>query len=192
MTFGFERALRIAHTYRRLVASAVYAGVAVASLAVAFLLRFELEWPAPERALFLAAIPWMILIRVVFAQVFRLSHGRWRFVGVSDVGRLTLAVLSGSTVFFVFSWMIPLIPVIPRSVILIDAVVTAYLISGMWISYRVVYERVRRAQFAEGTRRRVIMVGAGDAGQHGATHGLPLRPFPAGGDACPLDCADGS
>lgn len=165
MTTSLDRWLGFAHRYRRVVASLVYSAVAVVSLAAAFLLRFELEWPVQERLLYLAAVPWMVFLRIVYAQVFRLSHGRWRFVGVSDVGRLTLAVLAGSTTYFLLSWVVPVLPRLPRSVLLIDAVVTEYLTAAVWIGYRIVFERMRRAQFQEGTRRRVIMVGAGDAGQ---------------------------
>lgn len=165
MTHRFHFIFDFAHANRRRVAALVYALITSVSLATAFLLRFELEWPADQVALFWSALPFLIVLRTVFAYFFRIMTGRWRFVGVSDVARLIGAVAAGTVVYFALSWLVPLLPRVPRSVLLIEGVVTQYLMAGLWIVYRLSYERLQHVRYAGPPPRRVLMVGAGDAGQ---------------------------
>ena len=165
MTSRFEPVFDFAHSHRWWVAAASYAVATTVSLVLAVLFRFELTFPPDQVALFWGGLPWLILIRTAFAHGFRITVARWRFVGISDVARLLAATFSGTAVYFLFSWIIPLLPALPRSVLLIEAVVTQYLVAGMWIAYRMSYERIQHARHADGVKRRVLMVGAGDAGQ---------------------------
>lgn len=165
MTSRFSSVLGLAHANRRRVAALVYAVATTASLAAAFVLRFELTWPRDQFALFLRALPWLLVIRTAFAFLFRITHHRWRFVGVSDGGRLAGAVLAGSGVYFALSWGAPLLPLLPRSVLLIETVLTQFVIGGIWLAYRLVFERVQHARASSVRKRRVLLVGAGDGGQ---------------------------
>lgn len=165
MMSPFQAALRFAHANRRRVAALVYAAATTAALAVAFLLRFELSWPADQVALFWQALPWVLAIRTALALLFRITSGRWRFVGVSDMGRLMGAVVVGTVLYFAFSWLVPVLPRLPRSVLVLEAVLTGCAVAGIWIAYRLGFERIEHARSAQGRRRRVLLVGAGDGGQ---------------------------
>ena len=66
MTARFESVLRFAHRYRRRTASVAYALLTAFGLWSAFHLRFELNWPAGQEALFWASLPWLVGIRVLF------------------------------------------------------------------------------------------------------------------------------
>lgn len=165
MTSRFETVLGFAHANRRRVAALAYAVATTLALAGAFLLRFELSWPADQRALFWNALPWLLLLRTALAYLFRITSGRWRFVGVSDIARLMGAIGAGTALYFLASWAAPLLPRLPRSVLLIETILSLCLIAGLWIAYRLAFERVQHARFAGGKRRRVLMVGAGDGGQ---------------------------
>lgn len=165
MNTTLEAILAFAHGNRRRVAALAYAVVTTVALAGAFLLRFELNWPHDQVVLFLRALPWLLVVRTAFAYVFRITTGRWRFVGVSDVGRLIGAVFTGTAVYWFLAWGVHVVPPLPRSVLLIEAVGTQYLVAGLWICYRLAFERVQHARHVGGTKRRVLMVGAGDAGQ---------------------------
>lgn len=157
--------LQAARRQRRWVASFVYAAATASGLWIAYLLRFELH-PTPRHQMdFWAAVPWLIGIRLMMVQVFRVTQGRWRFVGVSDVVLLSGAVASSTVLYFALSWGFPLLPRVPRSVLLIEAGVTEYLIAAIWIAYRILVERVQHARHIGGRPRRVLMVGAGSAGQ---------------------------
>jgi FlaA1/EpsC-like NDP-sugar epimerase len=162
---GAEGLIGFAHRFRRPVALAVYAALTAGSLALAVLLRSELTWPPDQSELYWLALPWLILLRSVLFWSFRLTSGRWRFVGVSDVGRLGAAVAAGTAAYFALAWGASVLPALPRSVLLIEGMLTLLLISAVWLAYRLTFEGLQRARHGNGRRRRVLMVGAGDAGQ---------------------------
>jgi FlaA1/EpsC-like NDP-sugar epimerase len=90
--------------------------------------------------------------------------GRWRFVGPSDLIRLVLAVTCGTALFFALSWTAPFLPRVPRSVLLLEWLLTGYLTACVWLAYRLAFERLRRVG-RHGRVKRVLLVGAGEAGQ---------------------------
>jgi len=165
MTSRLESFFGFAHVHRWWSAVVAYALATTLALYTAVLLRFEMTWPPDQAVLFWSGLPWLIVIRTGFAHLFRITAGRWRFVGISDVARLFVSVLCGTGAYFLFSWAIPLLPRIPRSVLLIEAGVTQYVVAGIWILYRMGYERLQHSRYVDGVKRRVLMVGAGDAGQ---------------------------
>ena len=160
-----ERSARVIHRHRRGVATMVYSGVAIAAYAAAFLLRHELSWPEELTSVFLVTLPLLVLVRIGCSYGFRLGIGRWRFVGASDVIRLGTAVTCGSALFFLLTWALPFVPRVPRSVILLEWVLSGYMTAGIWLLYRLAFERLRRHKGRNGDLKRVLMVGAGEAGQ---------------------------
>jgi FlaA1/EpsC-like NDP-sugar epimerase len=155
--------LRIVERHRRAVAMSLYAGVATMALASAFLARFEFDPGTLVSDVFVVGLCLLIPIRLASNYWFRMGISRWRYVGVRDLPRLLLAVTTGSVLFLVAAWGIPGIPRVPRSVILLEWVFSGYLIGGMWVTYRLAFETLR-AHLAP-DRTRVVVVGAGEAGQ---------------------------
>ncbi|HEX7050673.1 MAG TPA: nucleoside-diphosphate sugar epimerase/dehydratase [Longimicrobiales bacterium] len=151
--------------HRGWAALAAYAALTVAGYTIAFLLRFELHWRSEYTVAFATSLPALLAIRIALARAFRLSSGRWRFIGTRDVLRLAIATAAGSVIFFVATRISPVVPLVPRSVVLIEWVLTTYLTAGAWIAYRTSFEQIRhrRAGF-NGSARRVLIVGAGEAG----------------------------
>ncbi|HEX7117809.1 MAG TPA: nucleoside-diphosphate sugar epimerase/dehydratase [Longimicrobiales bacterium] len=163
---------------RRWAALAAYGGVAVVAYYLAFLLRFELEWRTEHTPVFVRTLPLLIVTRLVCARGFRLLMGRWRFVSTRDVMRLVAATVTGTLAFFVLTRLLPLEPPVPRSVILVEWILTTYLTAGLWIGYRTAFERVRyRRAGLNGHARRVLIVGAGEAGNQLARE---MRRIPTG------------
>jgi FlaA1/EpsC-like NDP-sugar epimerase len=158
-----ERLQRVVLAHRRLVATWVYVGVTVVAYWGAFYLRFDLSWPNDQTRAFLSTLPLLIAVRVGCSYGFRLGLGRWRFVSARDVIRLGLAVASGSALFFALTWNLPILPRVPRSVILLEWLLSGYLTASIWLAYRLTFERLRRR--GRGTVKRVLLVGAGEAGQ---------------------------
>lgn len=159
------RAYTLLEQHRRWVALAIYGGVAVAAYVLAFLLRFELQWRAEYSPVVLRTLPLLVATRLVCAHAFGLLMGRWRFVSTRDVHRLAAATATGTVVFFALTRIVPLPLLVPRSVILIEWVLTTYLTAALWIGYRSMFERVRyRRAGINGHARRVLIVGAGEAG----------------------------
>lgn len=153
------------YSNRRLVAKATYALVTAAAYATAFELRFELNTPAVYRQIFAPTLVLLILFRLVCAGAFRLSTGRWRFVSTRDAIRLVGAVFLSSGMFFSATRLLPFGRLVPVSIILIEAVVAIYMTAGVWIGYRTIIEELRRRRSdAEHGFKRVIIIGAGEAG----------------------------
>ncbi len=152
--------------YRRGLAVLIYAAVAVAAYGLAILLRFEFAVPEPYLAVWTATLPLLVLCRLGAIWTFRLTMGRWRFVGTDDVVRLLAATSLGSVAFALVTGLLPLAPAIPRSVILIEWTLTVLATSGIWIGYRSAYEFLKRkdASVGSGGERRVLIVGAGEGG----------------------------
>ncbi|HEX7048840.1 MAG TPA: hypothetical protein VF188_01410, partial [Longimicrobiales bacterium] len=163
---------------RRWVALAAYGAVAVAAYFLAFLLRFELSWRSDYTTTVVRTLPLLVITRLVCAHAFRLLMGRWRFVSTRDVMRLVAATTTGTFAFFVMTRLLPIAPSVPRSVIVVEWILTTYLTAGLWIGYRTAFERVRyRRAGVNGHARRVLIVGAGEAGNQLARE---MRRIPTG------------
>ena len=150
---------------RKLVVYALYAAVTAAAYAIAFLVRFELRWPTTQTGTILATLPLLIAVRLLSHAFFGLATGRWRYVGVSDLLRLLGSGVSGTLLFWVALLLARPSPPVPRSVILIESLMTIFLTGGIWIGYRVVFQAMRRrTRSSDGDMRRVLIIGAGEAG----------------------------
>jgi FlaA1/EpsC-like NDP-sugar epimerase len=162
---GSRRLYNRLSSHRRLVAYALYAGVAAFAYAAAFLLRFDLRWPAAYVPTYLDTLPLLIVVRLGSDAMFDLATGRWRYVGLSDVLRLLGATALGSVAFFVAIQVLDPTPAVPRSVLLAEWFLTTYLTAALWVVYRLAFQTARRRSAASvEPPRRVLIIGAGEAG----------------------------
>lgn len=160
----FERLYSLLSGNRRPVTVLFYSAVAASSYWLAFVLRFDFTLPPEYSATFAVTLPLFVVIRLAFVGVFRLSTGRWRFISTQDVVLLVLAGASGTVIFLLGSRILPLSPTVPRSVILIEGVLNVYMTAGAWMGYRVLFEWFRLRRMQNGSTKRVLIVGAGEAG----------------------------
>lgn len=159
------RLLRAPFAPRRRVAYIVYGVVAALSFAVAYALRFELALPGEHVKTGLLLLGPLVGIRLLCAWLFKLSAGRWRFVGTGDIVRLIAATAVGTLLLLGLDTILPLEPRVPRSVLLIDWVLHGYILAGIWLAYRLTFERVRQIRQSKPRGdRRILIVGAGEAG----------------------------
>ena len=155
--------LGLLRKHRRTTTSIIYASIAATSYSIAFLLRFALLRDGTAR--FLWSLILLVVIRVGFALVTRLGIGSWRYVGIRDLYRLTLATTAGSILFFAMTWWVPGVPHVPRFIIVLEWLLTGNLTATVWVTYRYIFEwQTHREHRFEGTKR-VLLVGAGMAGQ---------------------------
>jgi FlaA1/EpsC-like NDP-sugar epimerase len=167
-----------AYSFRRLVAFALYGLAVGVSYLLAYLLRFDFHFPPAYVATFWTSLAVLLAVRVACGMFFRLSTGRWRFIGAHDVLRLMLATTVGSALFFTLTQAVPLGPGVPRSIVAFEWVLTSFLTAGMWIVYRMAYEQWRHHLSGyNGSATRVLIVGAGEAGILLARE---MRRFPTG------------
>ncbi len=141
--------------------NAIFQGCLVfACLVLAWLLRFEFH--LPYRYLLFTAAPLLIAIRVAAIAQFGLLHGWWRYAGLRDVLGIIKAVLLGSILFFVLMRYVLHATAFPRSIYILEALLTAGALAGVRLLSRVLHESV---QSGSGSYKRVMIIGAGLAAE---------------------------
>lgn len=140
--------------------------IVVGSLFLAFLLRFDFDFPNPSYfPLFSRAIPLFLFVWLASFFWFRLYRLSWRFVSLRDLSSiakaamLSIGVVTAALYFFRLS----LFEGFPRSIVLIDAALTVLFVASLRISKRVYLEVIRGAYHSGG--KRTIILGAGNTGE---------------------------
>ena len=135
--------------------------IAAANLS-AFALRFEGDIPSDEVRLFLLGLPIVLAIYGVGLVAFGIHRGLWRYVGLHDLGRILWASVVSSVVLYgvvhgLLGWF-----AYPRSVIILTGVLNGLFLAGIRLVVRWFREWI---QVTSPTARRVLVVGAGNAGE---------------------------
>jgi len=133
----------------------------IATYYTAFALRLDFSLDARSKRLFLLSLPWVLAIKLVVFRTFGLVRGWWRYVGMSDLADITKASLTSGTLLYLAFWL-GLWPRIgyPRSVVLIDSLLTIFCIGGARVVVRAYTETVQNCTAGKET----LVVGAGVAG----------------------------
>jgi len=134
--------------------------IVLGSLVFAWLLRFDFYLPY-RRALLAAAVALPIVRLATFAK-FNLLHGWWQYTGVSDARDIIKAIVSGTILFWLVMRILPAASGFPRSVFIVEMLLSGVLLSGVRLLSRVVAESVRKD---EPSGKKVILIGAGFAAQ---------------------------
>jgi FlaA1/EpsC-like NDP-sugar epimerase len=159
---GGPRALAQVHFlyHRRYVIVLFQAALLTVTYYCSFLLRFDFRLIDPYRTTCLVTLPLILLIKLPAFYYFRLFSGWWRYVGMSDLLDIIKAaavsaplVCAGVYVFHGFGDY-------PRSVFVIDAILTVFLVGGTRFAVRAYYESARLHLSHANT----LIVGAGRAG----------------------------
>jgi FlaA1/EpsC-like NDP-sugar epimerase len=129
------------------------------ALVLAWLLRFDFS--LPYRNLLVGAAPILILIRLGVLRLFNLHRGWWHFSGVNEAVTILKAVSAGTVVFWLLMTVLR-VTSFPRSIYILEAVLTAGFFAGGRLLSRVLAESIRTGAPAS---RRVILIGAGFAAQ---------------------------
>jgi FlaA1/EpsC-like NDP-sugar epimerase len=130
------------------------------ALVLAWLLRFDFS--LPYRALLFSVAPLLIVIRLAAIQRFGLLHGWWRYTGMSDALDIVKAIVVGSVVFLVVMRLVLGITAFPRTIYILEALLSIALLAGVRLFSRLVSESVSHVT---GIRHRVMLIGAGSAAQ---------------------------
>jgi len=146
--------------YRTLWIALLQVALIFISLVLAWLLRFDFS--LPSRALLISSTPLLIVIRLAAISRFGLLHGWWRYTGVSDAWDIVKATTMGSIVFVVLMRFVLRVVEFPRTIYVLEALLSIGLLAGVRLFSRVVTESVSEAT---GSRRKVMLIGAGSAAQ---------------------------
>lgn len=129
---------------------------------LAYWLRFNLgEIPQPYLDGALTGLLPALLVQAVVFWRFGLYRGIWRFASITDLKRITVAVLVGTTLIFFFLFVFDRVQGVPRSVPLIYLVLQLLLLAGPRLFYRFLKDH----RLVLHNAQRVLIVGAGRAGE---------------------------
>jgi FlaA1/EpsC-like NDP-sugar epimerase len=126
---------------------------------LAFWLRFDGNIAPEYIETYLRTLPWLFAIRGLTFFPFGLYGGLWRYTGIWDLTRIVLAVLTSSLLLHVFVYRELGSALYPRSIVIIDSLLLICFLGGVRLLWRILPSLVRAK-----TGRRVLIIGAGDAG----------------------------
>lgn len=134
----------------------------VAANLTAFALRFDGDIPPPYDGIMWRNLPGVILVYFSGLWVFGIQRGLWRYVGLHDLGKILWASLASAAVFYGVVHLVLGQTVYPRSVIILTGLLSGLYLAGIRLAVRWFREWL---QIIGPTARRVLIVGAGNAGE---------------------------
>src|SRR5437660_7037297 len=133
----------------------------IAAYYTSFLLRLDFSPDARSRTIFLISLPWVLIIKLAIFYACGLLKGWWRYAGMSDLADITKASLASGLLLYTALWLGFWSGLgYPRSIVLIDLVLTIFFTGGARLLVRA-YTEAARSSIAE---KKTLIVGAGDAG----------------------------
>jgi FlaA1/EpsC-like NDP-sugar epimerase len=146
---------------------AVDAVLVAVSFYMAFRLRFlEFHGGVPERyrEMLYSSIGFVVLGKLIIFALFGLYEKWWRYFKLPDYAAVVKATAVSTAIIVVgFNLLKPFADSLPRSVIVIDFLLTLVLVGGVRLMVRMIAERPARRSATGG--REVLVVGAGSGGQ---------------------------
>jgi len=140
-------------------------------VALAYFLAFQLRfldqphgWPHRYEVLFAQSVGFVVAGKLIIFAAFGLYQKWWRYVSGRDFMLIFRAVAVASALLVVvFAVAKPFAHTLPRSVEVIDFILTLILIAGARLAVRLIVERPSRG--ARVPKHEVLVVGAGSGGQ---------------------------
>ncbi len=129
---------------------------------LAFLLRFNFEWPRPFAQTILVILPVLVLVQLLACRWAGLYRGIWRFASLPDLYRVLKAVLVSAVALLAIVVLGQGNFVVPRSVVVLYPLLLLVIMGGGRFAWRMWRERDSYLQRRRG--KPVVVVGAGTAG----------------------------
>ena len=133
---------------------------------LAFRLRFLDQSDLPHRywVLFIQSVGFVIALKLIVFYAFGMYQKWWRYVSGRDFLQIVRAVTVSSAILVVaFTVLRPFAHNLPRSVAVMDFLLTLMLITGARLAVRLIVERPSRSSRVP--KREVLVIGAGSGGQ---------------------------
>ena len=160
-----QRAIPRIPRRRRLLFGLIIQGILpFISLYLALLLRLDLD---ESRISYSAFVTWgsvLVGLRLVTLVYFQAHTGLWRYVSMPDLIAVAKATTTASIIFTIVGVIVVDPFEIPRSVYLIEWGAYIFIAGGLRVAVRVTRERIKDAGSEQIPKRKIIVIGAGDAG----------------------------
>jgi len=148
--------------------------IVTAALLCSYLVRFDGDIPGAYKTQFLLVVPWVAMLQVVSNYLWSVYAYLWRFTSLED-GKALLGALVGSFVLLILSRQFVAAPGlaafrIPYGVLAVFPVLAGAgmlllrVVRRLFYRQRIHQDRSAPASF-DSKRRRILLLGAGEAGQ---------------------------
>ena len=139
---------------------------------LSFLIRFDFDIKDIYWFILVRLWPVVIAIKVITFRFFGLYRGMWRYTSLLELVNVLKAVFVSQLIILAGVLMVYHFKNLPRSVFIIDAVLTFLAVGGVRVAVRVYFARGTGMRLITGLNRltgpedrRLLIVGAGDAGE---------------------------
>lgn len=142
---------------------------------LSYWIRYNIgEFPEHLLARAVQLLPLVLLIQGGAFVYFGLYRGVWRFASLPDLSRIVRAVVVSTALLAVAIFLLIRLEYVPRSVFIIDALLLIMLLGGPRMFYRLLKDH---SVSSKGLRDKVLVVGAGAAGEGLVRDLLRMRPL---------------
>jgi FlaA1/EpsC-like NDP-sugar epimerase len=129
----------------------------------AYALRFDFSIPPKYLAVWLNTLPFLLTSRLAVFWGFGLHKGWWRHVGLYELVALLQAATVSALLFVGLLMVSGQLSSVPRSIFVLDWLLAILVFGGSRLAIRWFRERVVRLAAKNGSGKRALIVGAGDA-----------------------------
>ena len=152
--------------YRRSFLISIDLVVIVFSFFGAFLLRFDFTLPGDYSSFYLVWLPIFIVLKLSAFYFFGLYKVIWRFTSIWELLKIVKAVTFGSVTIILCLWFSSGFDGFPRSILLLDYMLTMIATSLSRISVRIYFTHFynRPLLSKESSKKKLLLIGAGRTG----------------------------
>jgi FlaA1/EpsC-like NDP-sugar epimerase len=148
------------HKCRSVVSAGAYATAVATAHYCGFWLRFEGTIPQAQSAVYERVLLPLVLLHAAAFFAFGLHRSRWRDTSIWDLRDLVSATAAATLVFYLYVAVWNGVAIYPRSVFIFGGVLSVCLFGSLRLAFR-----IAREGHPTNKRNRVLVVGAGDAGE---------------------------
>ena len=158
---SLDRLFNSMSPHRYPIAAVAQSALLVAAHYLAFLIRFDGQIPDREFHLFLQTAPALLALQLLLFHPFRLYRGLWRYVSIQDLKSIAASLTLSSAAWWLLSGLVRPFAGYPRSVMILDWVLSLALLGGVRLLRRINRELGPPTPHT----RSVLVISSGDAAE---------------------------
>jgi FlaA1/EpsC-like NDP-sugar epimerase len=152
--------------YSRTNQLAIDGSLVALTLWVAYMIRFDGQLPASYYRQFLFVLPFAVSLYLESGYVSGIYNLVWRFIGLRDAEAIALGIVPATIISFIYRIVDPAPLPVPFGVLFIHPFLTYSAFVLVRVSRRLLYNHAARERKAPAVRKRLLLIGAGEAGLH--------------------------